>query len=266
MPARTNEPTRDHDAGAATEPGAAAAEPAADAAFEGFRTGGLPVTLPAQFFVELLPLISDEAELRVTLYALYAIARTRGEPRALRATTLANEAPLVRALAAHGGTNAVAPALEAAARRGVLLACPLEDGDTLYFVHNDGGRRQRARVRAGALAVPGGVRARTAEPREPAGRPALVYEAEIGMLTPSIAGALAEAETRYPARWIVDALHEAAAHNARSWRYAEAILERWAAEGREGQDDAATERPAGPTTGGSRRRDPYRHVVRRSFE
>lgn len=237
-----------------------------DGAFEGFRTGGLPVTLPAQFFVEVLPAIADEAELRVTLYALYAIVRTRGEPRAVRASALAGEAPLLRALAAHGGAEAVASALAAAARRGVLLDCALDDDDTLYFVHNDGGRRQRARVRAGALAVPGGARARVAEPPAAAGRPAVVYESEIGMLTPSIAGALAEAETRYPARWIVDALHEAAAHNARSWRYALAILERWGAEGREGQDDAATERTAGPGTGTARRRDPYRHVVRRTFD
>lgn len=264
MPPHAAEPARSREPADEGDP--AGARSAGDDEFPGFRTGGLPITLPAQFFVELLPLMSDEAELRVTLYALYAIARTRGEPRALRASVLAAEAPLVRALAAHGGTDAVAPALAAAARRGVLLACPLEDGDTLYFMHNDGGRRQRARLRAGALAAPGGVRARAAELPQSASRPALVYESEIGMLTPSIAGALAEAETRYPARWIVDALHEAAAHNARSWRYAEAILERWAAEGREGQDDAATERPAGPGTGGSRRRDPYRHVVRRSFE
>ena len=47
-----------------------------EVSFAGFRTGGLAVTLPAQFFVELLPAIEDEAELRVTLYALYAIART----------------------------------------------------------------------------------------------------------------------------------------------------------------------------------------------
>ena len=46
--------------------------------FAGFVAGGAATTLPAQLFVELLPQIDDEAELRVTLYALYAIQRRRG--------------------------------------------------------------------------------------------------------------------------------------------------------------------------------------------
>ena len=233
--------------------------PAADAAFEGFRTGGLPVTLPAQLFVEVLPAIEDEAELRVTLYALYAVARERGELRAVRASRLAAETPLRRSLERCGGDSTVGPALEAAARRGVLLACPLSDGDTLYFVNNDGGRRQRTRVQSGALAVPGGVRSAPAELATPPSRPAEVYEAEIGMLSPAVASALAEAEERYPTGWIVDALREAAARNARSWRYAEAILRRWEAEGR---DDEAT----GGDPGRAAPRDPYGHLVRRTFD
>ncbi|MBM3141262.1 MAG: DnaD domain protein, partial [Chloroflexi bacterium] len=130
--------------------------------------------------------------------------------------------------------------------------------------HNEGGRRQLRRVVAGALAVPGAAPAR---PREalaaPSSRPAAVYEAEIGMLTPAVATALAEAEARYPAGWIVDALQEAATRNARSWRYAEAILARWEAEGR---DDEATGPAAAPGARAARGRDPYGHLVRRSFE
>jgi DNA replication protein len=225
--------------------------------FEGFRTGGLAVTLPGQLFVEVLPGIEDEAELRVTVYAMYALGRTRGEPRAVRASRLASEEPLVRALARCGGAAAVALGLEAAARRGVLLACALEDGDTLYFVNNDGGRRQRERVLSGALEAPGGGRPRRVELAAAASRPAEVYEAEIGMLSPSVAAALAEAEERYPAEWIVDALREAAAQNARSWRYAEAILRRWESEGRE---DEATGRAVAAA------RDPYGHLVRRSYD
>lgn len=50
--------------------------------FEGFRTGAQAVTLPAELFSALLPLIEGEAELRVTLHALYAIGRRRGQLRA----------------------------------------------------------------------------------------------------------------------------------------------------------------------------------------
>jgi DnaD/phage-associated family protein len=239
---------------------------AAAAPFEGFVAGGAATTLPAQFFVELLPEIEDEAELRMTLYALYAIGRVRGPLRAVRASQLAAERPLLRALARWGGAEAVRPALERAAARGALLACPLEDGDALYLVNTDSGRRSLLRLRAGALAAPG-VAVRPA-PRDagPPGVPAQVYEAEIGVLSPSVSEALAAAGERYPEGWIVDALREAARSNVRSWRYAEAILERW---GTEGRGDARAEGDPGARGGAGRAgRGPdhgaYEHVVRRS--
>ena len=70
-----------------------------------------------------------------------------------------------------------------------------------------------------------------------------LYESLIGTLSPLIADELTEAERLYPAEWLEAAFREAAAQNARSWRYVTRILERWAIEGR---DNAATERdPAG---------------------
>lgn len=51
-----------------------------------------------------------------------------------------------------------------------------------------------------------------------------VYESEIGALTSFIADQLLAATADYPEDWIREALQEAAAHNARSWAYAEAIL------------------------------------------
>ncbi|MEE8337948.1 MAG: DnaD domain protein [Dehalococcoidia bacterium] len=232
----------------------------AEPPFAGFVTGGAATTLPAQLFVDVLPEIEDEAELRVTLYALYAIARRRGPLRAVSARELASEAPLARSFERLGGVEAVAPALAQAAARGTLLACPLDDGDTLYFVNNEGGRRNLTRVRSGALPVPGAAPRPTplVDAPRPA-RPAQVYEQEIGTLTPSVAEALAEAGARFPEQWIVDALREAAKSNARSWRYAAAILERWDTEGR---SDASAERDSRTAERGD---DPYARVVRRSW-
>jgi len=222
-------------------------------------TGGAAVTLPAQLFVEVLPEIDDEAELRVTLYALYAIGRRRGELRAVRAGELRDEAPLRRLLERLGGVDALAPALERAASRGTLLACPLDDGDTLYFVNSEGGRRNLLRVQSGALET-AAARPLPGPPPQRPERPVQVYEQEISTLTPSVTEALAEAAERYPEQWIVDALRLAAQRNARSWRYAEGILRRWEAEGR---DDATAEgRPGSAAPDGE---DPYAHVVRRSW-
>ncbi len=233
--------------------------------FEGFVAGGAAVTLPAQLFAEVLPAITDEAELRVTLYALYAVGRRRGALRALgavRASALAREGPLQRLLAPCGGLDALGPALAAAAARGTLLTCALADGDTLYLVNNEAGRRTLPRITSGALAVPGAALApRAAVTTGPAQSPgvARVYEQEVGALTEAIAEAIARAEVRWPEQWIVEALRLAAAHNARSWRYAEAILERWETEGKH---DGTTGSAAAGTAG--RDHGPFEQVIRRS--
>jgi DnaD/phage-associated family protein len=232
---------------------------AGEPAFAGFVSGGAATTLPSQFFVEVLPAIEDEAELRVTLYALYAIGRKRGQLRAVRASELANETPLARSFAQRGGGEAIGLALRRAAARGTLLECELAGGDALYFVNSQAGLRALLRVRSGALAVPD---ARplppVAEERPP--RPAEVYEQEIGVITPSVADSLSAAAERWPEQWVVEAIRIAAMRNARSWRYAEAVLERWEAEGR---DDATTGATAQRATPG-RDHGPYEKVIRRT--
>jgi DNA replication protein len=58
-----------------------------------------------------------------------------------------------------------------------------------------------------------------------------LYERWIGPLTPLVAEKLRHAERSYPREWIEAALRLAAAAGHHSWRYAEAILDRWEAEG-----------------------------------
>jgi DnaD/phage-associated family protein len=59
-----------------------------------------------------------------------------------------------------------------------------------------------------------------------------LYEQNIGPLTPMIGDQLQEAERDYPAEWIEEAIQQAVKRNKRSWRYIEAILKRWQAEGK----------------------------------
>ena len=225
------------------------------APFEGFRTGTRAITLPAELFAELIPTIDDEAELRVTLHALFAIQRRRGALRAVRRSELAADTALLRGLAACGGPSVLPTALAAAVARGALVDCPLDDGDALYFANNEGGRRLRDRVASGAHPLAGGSRPVPLATPEAQSAPAAVYEQEIGALTPTVASLLHEAEARYSADWIVEALRLAAANNARSWRYADAILRRWETEGR--TDETAR--------GDARTADPYGHVYRREW-
>ena len=232
-------------------------EPATARTFEGFRAGQRATTLPVQFFTELLETIEDADELRVTLYALYAIPKP-GRPHALRASALAAEAPLAR----HYGERAVEVverAVGLAAERGTLLTLGLDDAgagsDVLVFVNNESGRRLMERIANGLEEPPGGGRVVARSAVRPEGL-AAVYEAEIGMLSPSVAAALGEAEQAYPSAWVADALREAARQNKRSWSYAEAILRRWKSEGR--TDETAEGHP-----GRAGRTDPYEHLYRR---
>jgi len=221
--------------------------------FNGFRTGTRPITLPVDLFAEVLPDIGNEAELRVTLHVLYAIGRLRGALRTVRRSELVNDSILNRGLAHCGGVQVLSDALQLTVARGTLIDCLLDDDDVLYFVNNEGGRRLRERIRSGAQSLADGRRAINERlPIEPTS-PAKVYEQEVGTLTPAIASQLSDAEAHYPTDWVIEALQLAATNNARSWRYAEAILRRWESEGRENE----------ATRGNARATDPYSHVYRR---
>jgi DnaD/phage-associated family protein len=59
-----------------------------------------------------------------------------------------------------------------------------------------------------------------------------VYEENIGIITPVVGEDLKDISERYSAEWFKDAVSEAVKANVRKLKYVEAILERWAVEGR----------------------------------
>ena len=60
-----------------------------------------------------------------------------------------------------------------------------------------------------------------------------MYEAEIGLLTPTISDAIGVwlDDADFPQQWIVDAMRRSVVVNKRSWAYVEAILKAWKAKG-----------------------------------
>ena len=64
----------------------------------------------------------------------------------------------------------------------------------------------------------------------------MLYEENIGPLTPLIADRLRAAEEKYKPNWIADAIEKAVVSNVRSWRYVEAILMSWKENGRDGTE------------------------------
>ena len=74
-----------------------------------------------------------------------------------------------------------------------------------------------------------------------------IYENEIGLLTPFIADAIEGwLKDGLPEKWIADGIHEAAAQNKRSWKYIEAILKRWDAQGNQNPVEKPSKATAKP--------------------
>lgn len=203
-----------------------------DEPFQGFPAGALATAVPNLFFTALLPRIDDPAELVVTVYFFFAQARKKGQPRFLTYAELAADGTLAAALGAlaEGGLRR---GLNAAVERGTLLRLAVEhDGraEELFFLNTPAGRRAVAAARAGQLDV-GGLLPEVRETRGPLPSIFALYEENIGTIGPLIAEELKDAEARYPQEWIETAFREAVSLNKRSWRYIEAILKRYEAEG-----------------------------------
>jgi len=207
--------------------------------FSGFPAGKVRFTsIPNLFFSELLPLIDDLAELKVTLHILWLVGRKKGDLRYASRRELSGDGVLLRGLKAQNQNPAEAlnQGLERAVARGTLLRVAVKKGeeeDEWYFLNTDKGRRAVERFRRGEVAPE--VIPLVDEIHLAAERPNIfvLYEQNIGLLTPLIAEELRDAEKTYPADWIEEAFRIAVEHNARRWRYVRSILERWAAEGKD---------------------------------
>ena len=203
--------------------------------FAGFPAGGRATTVPSVFFSQVLPYIQDDTELRVTLYAFYALGRRKGYPRFVTLNELRAEAPLMASLSQDGEAERLEGGLALAVERGTLLSLDIEhDGrrERIYLLNTPAGHRAVEQIQDGRIEL-----GRVLPPVQEA--PLLeraniyqLYEENIGPLSPIVAQELHEAEELYPLEWIEEALNEAALQNKRSWRYAAAILQRWATEGR----------------------------------
>ena len=214
--------------------------------FAGFPAGKQPsVPVPELFFTELLPDLEHLAELKLTLHIFWLLSRSSGKKDGRPCVSyeeLAADHRLLDGLDSPGlsPVESLRDALERAVARGILLRVTQASsqssagGADWYFANTEKGRQAVTDLLAGKW-TPG-------EPGKPlllqAHRPNIfvLYEQNVGPLTPLLAEQLQEAEKNYPALWIEDAFKEAADLNKRSWRYVQRILERWATEGR---DDTA---------------------------
>jgi DnaD/phage-associated family protein len=206
--------------------------------FAGFPEGKSRITqVPSAFFSDLLPLIDDLAELKVTLYAFWALSQQEGAVRYLRFADFLNDQLLMQGLGAtpNQAAAALAEAVERAVARGTFLHVSIESADgvaDLYFLNTERGRNAVDGISRGEWRP-------NPDEEQPISllveRPNIfvLYEQNIGPLTPLIADELRDAEQSYPRSWLQEAVELAVTNNVRKWRYVVAILERWRQEGKQ---------------------------------
>lgn len=205
--------------------------------FSGFPEGSKlsPTAFPAIFFSELVPMIDDLAELKVTLFSFWALNQKEGDYRYLQREEYDNKILLDGMKAAKPKAEPLVTlehALAKAVSRGTLLCTTVTLRNKeleLFFVNTAKGRIGVQQVQSGAWKPSNNGMPIEILPE----RPTIFtfYEQNIGSLTPMISEALKDAEQEYPIEWIKDAIRQAVELNKRNWRYVASVLRRWEREG-----------------------------------
>ncbi len=198
--------------------------------FKGFSENNLePVRVPAGFFNELLPQISDINELRLLLYIFWHLEQQDSTIRYLRFVDLSSDAILKDML---GDEESLRTALSGLVSLNIILVADLDWMDEKYYFLNS------PQGRAAIKAIGQGQWQNSEQQRKPIhlaeAQPNIfkLYEENIGAITPMMAEILKDDEINYPVSWIEEAIEIAVTRNARNWKYIQMILERWKNEGR----------------------------------
>lgn len=192
--------------------------------FDGIPSGRLSFTsVPNIVFSELIPVMDDAAQLKVTLHIFYLLSQKKGSPRYVTLDELRGDLSLMQSL--EFKTVNLERGLEKAVGCGALLQAEA-DGAAWYFFNTPESRIAVERIQKGELKL--ATDFHIVNPDVPE-TPNIfkLYEQHIGTLTPLIADELKEAEQEYPPDIILDAFRSAAENNKRSWRYVNKILLDW---------------------------------------
>jgi DnaD/phage-associated family protein len=208
--------------------------------FGGFTAGKTHLTpIPNEFFAEVLPLVDDLAEIKVILYTFWRLAQGVGDVRYVRLDDALADLIFLAGMGATPAEQEAATrrAFTRAAQRGVLIEIEVKRAANVekwYFLNSPKGREAVQRLRKGDFRglmhdiddVVVGL-----EKERP--NIFLLYEQNIGMVTPMLAERLRHLERDYPEEWIYDAFSLAIERNARNLAYIQRILNNWAQHGKD---------------------------------
>jgi len=206
--------------------------------FNGFPARMEYTPVPNIFLSNLLPEITDLAELKVVLHIFRLLYFKKGFPKFITFNELLNDSGLMIGINEAGKSPEaiLRKSLVSAVQRKVILHIAGEDGsrDDIYMLNTAENREVIEKIQNGEIHLTGLETKRISREVITEKLPNIftMYEENIGLLTPMIAEELRDAEKTYPELWIKDAVKEAVNAGKRNWRYISAILERWATEGK----------------------------------
>jgi DNA replication protein len=206
--------------------------------FIGFSDGPSAMTpLPDAFFLELLPQIDHLGEGKLTLLMMWRLAQTKGRYRFLTGSSIRQDPDILRTVP----LAALADALERAVARGTFLLVNQKgaNSEQYYFLNSQRGRAAAQGLEEGKWSPAGEQPAELPQAQRP--NIFVLYEQNIGPLTPLIADLLRNAAEQYSDQEVTIAIRAAVEQNARSWRYVEAVLEGRSSEGRESRAEPDAE-------------------------
>lgn len=204
--------------------------------FSGFPPGKQRlIQIPSLFFSELLPYIDHLIEMKVTLYCMWALQTQEGKFRYLRHSEILKDDLFLDGIHVPDDKklDVIQDGFDRAVSRGTLLRVriqmPAGDED-IYFLNTTKGREAVKAIEKGHW-IPGDEQRPVQLVIE---RPNVyvIYEQNIGALTPMISEQLRDLEQDYPVTWLEEAIKIATSREARNLNFIISILKRWEKEGR----------------------------------
>ena len=208
------------------------------------------IDIPDSFFRILLPDIDDLDELKITLYLFWRLYYIEGIFRFILLSDILTDEHILTGISKNRtmAVERTITALEKAVIRGTILKAELREEDKseiFFFLNNPEGQAAVNAIQNGKWKYRKDSKSYQIEQPEETRNIFLLYEENIGPITPMLADALKEIEVTYPEIWIEEAFQIAVENNKRSLKYIEAILKRWYEGGKDGRRTEADFKKSG---------------------
>ena len=175
--------------------------------------------VPRVFITDIVKQIKDADEISILLQAFNILYQKPNGSKFFKADDISFE-----------DSERIRVSLDKGVGFGLFISMTNES-DTIYILNNSNGKRLADDLKKNGYTTSELV---IDDFSEPDIKPTIyvLYENNIGRLTPIIVEELKMASEEYPESWINEAFKEAVSLNKRNWKYIKAILQNWQTEGK----------------------------------